>query len=370
MNGDAPTQEGSVSDKAAVVAAKLAARKTAAKEKEREQTAFILECTFDDVIVDENNPKALKGPGSNFTALQTIKGACINLLSSNMLRQFCINNKIEGYRGKTKLQFCAMICERKRHGNLDEVMYPNDFDDEEEKDEEEKDDNGDDDAQEGGGAKKKKKLAKGTKPREILGDGSLYRVILVYFLQSLRHYVLRLGLNPSAVQLGTSSFLHEDVYNQLANVYNDATNESLKSFKLDNEIYISAGVKTDAPATFEQLPALAFCQAMNFINKHYRALVRRRLSSGNHKPFDQYCRDRPYLLLYYNNIVECGSSVLGTLACPTLPACVKRSSLLDRDGKDNPSTAPPDKKRESAADKLVEVSNVCSHIMLCPGSMY
>jgi hypothetical protein len=81
-------------------------------------------------------------------ALQTIKGACINQLGASILHHFCINNKIEGYKNKTKLQYCDMIVERKRHVNMDEVMYPKDF-------EEEKVDNDevDDDAKEEGAKK-------------------------------------------------------------------------------------------------------------------------------------------------------------------------------------------------------------------------
>jgi hypothetical protein len=65
MDGDKPTQEGSVHDKAAQVAD----RKQALKEREKKQIAFIAECTFDDVLVDEKGPKALKGSSSKNVAL-------------------------------------------------------------------------------------------------------------------------------------------------------------------------------------------------------------------------------------------------------------------------------------------------------------
>jgi hypothetical protein len=99
-----------------------------------------------------------------------------------ILRQFCINNKIEGYRNKTKLQqqYCEMIAERKRHGNLDEVVYPKDFDHKDNDDE-----GGDDEPDEEEAQNSKKKVSKGPKPREeITCDGSLYRVIIVYFFKS------------------------------------------------------------------------------------------------------------------------------------------------------------------------------------------
>jgi hypothetical protein len=164
---------------------------------------------------------------------------------------------------------CDMIIERKQHGNIDEAMYANYFD--------YKDDYNDSYNHNGNtymDGTKKKKFSKGTKSREIMGDGSLYHVILVYFLQELRCALLCCSwgwLNPTAVELGTSGFLYEPLYNKLVNVYMDGTRESLKSFKMGNDIYmITYRIQEDAPATFDILSALALSQAMNFINKHYR----------------------------------------------------------------------------------------------------
>jgi hypothetical protein len=99
---------------------------------------------------------------------------------------------------------------------------------------------------------------------------------------------------------------------------------------------------------------------MNFINKHCREAVRRRTLSGNHRPFVTYCANRPYLLLYYNNIIESGEVVLGNLACPKLPEGVMRSSLEDAKRKERFLSDLEDQKkhfkRESAADKLVGAS--------------
>jgi hypothetical protein len=71
---------------------------------------------------------------------------------------------------------------------------------------------------------------KGAKPREISEDGSLYRLILMFFLQDLRPFVSHLGTNPLAVELGTAGFLHEPIDNKLASIYNDRTHASLKPF--------------------------------------------------------------------------------------------------------------------------------------------
>jgi hypothetical protein len=58
MDDDAPTQEGSVPDDKA---AQAAARKQALKERARNQIAFIAECHLEDVIVEEESLKPLRG---------------------------------------------------------------------------------------------------------------------------------------------------------------------------------------------------------------------------------------------------------------------------------------------------------------------
>jgi hypothetical protein len=105
----------------------LSGSKQALKEREKKQIAFIAECTLDNVVVDEKGPKALTSSSSKSRALQTIKGACINKLGASILDQFCNNNKIEDCQKKTKLQCCEMIVKKKRHGYIDEGMYPKDF---------------------------------------------------------------------------------------------------------------------------------------------------------------------------------------------------------------------------------------------------
>jgi hypothetical protein len=98
-DGDAPVQEGCIPDKAAQAAAK----KTATKGREKQQIALISECALDSVIVDEKSLRALKGSGSDFSALRTIEGALINQLGARALRQLCVNDKAEGCRNETTL---------------------------------------------------------------------------------------------------------------------------------------------------------------------------------------------------------------------------------------------------------------------------
>jgi hypothetical protein len=73
MNGDTPTQEGSVPDEAVQV---LASGKEALKEREKKQITFISECTLDQdvVVVDKKGLKASEGSSSKNTALHIIKG--------------------------------------------------------------------------------------------------------------------------------------------------------------------------------------------------------------------------------------------------------------------------------------------------------
>jgi hypothetical protein len=187
-------------------------------------------------------------------------------------------------------------------------------------------------------------------------------LIITYFLQDLRPYVSQLGTNPLAVELGTAGLIiHEPIYryNKLASVYNDSMHESLKSFVLVHDIYVTSGVQKEAPATFDELSALAVSQGMEFINKHYRQARRWQVQSGNHKPFDAYCASRPYLLLYHNNLLECGNQILSSLTVLKLPDSVKRSSMdkkTESHANAVPSTA--EKTRSSAVvEEFLVASN-------------
>jgi hypothetical protein len=146
--------------------------------------------------------------------------------------------------------------------------------------------------------RKKKWLSKGAKPREISKEDSLYRLIITYFLKELCPTVSQLCPNPLAVKLGNAGFFHEPIYNKLASVYKDSTHESLKSFVFDHDIYVTSSVQKEAPATFDELSALALSQGMEFINKHNHQAKRWQVQSGNQMLFDAYCANQPHLLLY------------------------------------------------------------------------
>jgi hypothetical protein len=83
-------------------------------DRERKQREFIAKCTIGDVVVDAATLKALRG-SKETTSLQSINGACPNVLGVYALRQFMISNKLGNYRGKSKCKMCNMIVERKKN---------------------------------------------------------------------------------------------------------------------------------------------------------------------------------------------------------------------------------------------------------------
>jgi hypothetical protein len=75
-------------------------------------------------------------------------------------------------------------------------MYGEDFDDVVDGN-----DNDSKDGKEEVNSKEKKYLSKGNEPREISEGGSLYHLILTFFLQKLRPFVSQLGTNPWQLNL-------------------------------------------------------------------------------------------------------------------------------------------------------------------------
>ena len=335
----------------------------ARKQRERNVKQFDLinACTIADVVLNAAAPTRLKGSGES-TPITSINGACPNMLAFNTLRQFMTKNNIQNYRGKNKGEILKMIVKAKENEGLDTIMYGEDYiasNEDEDKNEEGIATEEGDASLTKNGTRPLKKLSKRCKPREISQDGSLYRIILVYFLQELRPYVNQLGANPIPVQLGTPRFLHESIYDRIASVYNDSTRDDLNSFLVNHEVYITVGVSKDAPATFEELSGLAVLQSMDFINKYYRQAKRKQTLSGNHKPFHH--DGRPYLMLYHESLTETGDKILSALAVPELPESAKRNSLKATKASALNSSSSAEKKKRSNAvlDGLLEVSHTC-----------
>jgi hypothetical protein len=144
-----------------------------------------------------------------------------------------------------------------------------------------------------------------------------------------------------------------------------AVHMELKSFAVNHDIHAAGGILKEAPATFDELSALAVSQVMVFINKHCREARRWQTQSGNHKPFDTCCSSRPHLCLHHNSLQECGNPpVSSSLAVPKLPDNVKRSSLEKKTAHPGkaPTAAEKQKSSHAALDGLLEVS--CSRPVL------
>jgi hypothetical protein len=207
-------------------------------------------------------------------------------------------------------------------------MYGKDFDGGKDGD----DDDSDDNIGEEVTAKrfKIKRLSGWAKPREILEEGSLYRLIMTYFLQELCQ-VSQLGTNLLVVEIGTAGFPHGPIYNKLVSMYNDSMHESLNLFTVNHDVYVTGDMEKGAPAKFNVLYALAFSQGMEIIDKHYCRAQTWQVQSDSHKWFDAYCGTHPYLLLYHHSLQECGNQVLSSLAVPNkLPdSVVKISSFQE-----------------------------------------
>jgi hypothetical protein len=110
MEEEAPTN--SKADQAVSRKLTQAEKTLKQKGKDQKQSDFIEKCSIADVLVDATNPKSLKG-SSDTTALQSIKGACPNLLGANALRQFMIKKNSRTIGGSRKAR-CAARSSKER----------------------------------------------------------------------------------------------------------------------------------------------------------------------------------------------------------------------------------------------------------------
>ena len=180
------------------------------KEKIKNQMRFFENVTLADVKIDQENMVSLTLHSTTRTMVQSIRGIEPSKIGAKVLRQICVILKLQNYSSKSKAVLLDMIGERKKKELLEIKIYSDDFDESVAND----------------GVKKPAKQRKGTKPKEIQEDGSLYRLMLTFFLQKYRHLVTQLGTNPTAAQLGSNKFLHERIFYMLADSYNDATDPS------------------------------------------------------------------------------------------------------------------------------------------------
>jgi hypothetical protein len=277
------------------------------KGREEQQTKFIENTTLDDVHVDDSVNNKVGKKETDTTHLVSIKGCCPKKLSMTCLRKFCMVHSISGYKALAKTGLCNLIVERMKTRGLDSNMYPDDF-------------------QKAEKAEKIKKLSKNAKPPAVTRDGSFWRAISTYFLQSLRPHVIKLGNNPDIQKIDARKFLHEDIWVLLAEAYNDDDHADLQTFLKNDTFYEACRIPEDIVQDYDILSPLELSQLMSHIHHHYRGKMRIKNSSGHHDGFTTYCGTRPWLLLYHKSIQE-SSIEMKTFVSGNLPDGVGGSSL-------------------------------------------
>jgi hypothetical protein len=192
--------------------------------------------------------------------------------------------------------------------NLDAIMYPNDF-------------GGatvtamNDGTENETASTKKKKKDKKSKPAAIQQEGTFYRVIVTYFLQDVRPYVIKLGSQPNKSALDKRELLHQPIFDKLAEVYNDESRNDLKSLPYTHEMYAKCNVHANIPSKFDPLTARDISESLDFINYHYR------ISMQNCSA--QSLRKRPMLHLWHFSVEN--MPLKTWLVCPNCLPAKKRA---------------------------------------------
>jgi hypothetical protein len=298
--------------------------------KEAEQIRFIENATLEDVLVDVENPIQVGRTPNETTFMQSIKGCSPKMLSSKCLRKFCILHLISGYKNKPKTILCNLIVQRVKMMVLDAGLYPEDF-----KAKNKEKDN-----------KTKKKLSRNAKPPSVTKDGSYWRVIVTYFLESMRPHVIKLGNNPDVQSVDSRKFLHEDIWGILAEEYNKKEHPDLGTFLRDDNFYVLAQIPEDIPSTFDTLTPIELSQLVSHINYYYRRAVRKQRASGSHWPITKYIGARPWLLLYDKSLGE-ASIEMKALVSGDLPEGVGGTSLKGEEDTDSDADTKPRKRKYS-----------------------
>jgi hypothetical protein len=301
--------------------------------KETEQIRFIENAKLEDVLVDDQNAIQVGRTANETTFMQSIKGCSPKMLSSKCLRKFCILHHISGYKNKPKTILCNLIVQRVKMMVLDAGLYPEDF----------KANN-----KEKGENKSKKKLSRNAKPPAVTKDGSYWRVIATYFLESMRPHVIKLGNNPDVQSVDSRKFLHEDIWSILAEEYNKQDHPNLRTFLRDDNFYELARIPEDIPSTFDTLTPIELSQLVSHINYYYKKAIRSQRGSGSHYPITKYIGTRPWLLLYHKSLRE-SSIEIKALVSGDLPKGVGGTSLMngEEDDTDSDADTKPRKRKYS-----------------------
>jgi hypothetical protein len=183
-------------------------------DKQKKVLEWVSKISLDDFVFSETEWIKLGRDEEQKTRLQSVKGLPSSQLTVFALTRLCVQFRISGYKDKAKHVLCELIVNAVKAKNLDAIMYPNDF--------------GsatvtamNDGTENETASSKKKKKDKKSKPAAIQQEGTFYRVIVTYFLQDVRPYVIKLGSQPNKSALDKRELLHQPIFDKLAEVYND-----------------------------------------------------------------------------------------------------------------------------------------------------
>jgi hypothetical protein len=336
---DSSSDESSVANPVSV---QMAAPKEVKESNSQKQLHdWVNESSLDDVVFSETEWFRLGKDEDHKTRLQSIKGLSPSMLTVLTLKRLCVQYRITAYKNKAKHVLCELIVNAARTKNLDAEMFPEDFAAKAvaKKDSSDKTTKS-----------TKKKTSKSQKPEVVQHDGTLYRVIVTYFLQEVRPYVIKLGSQPGKDALDKREILHQSVFERLAKVYNDEAREDLKTLPYTHEMYAKWNLSRNIPSYFDHdLTALDISQILDFINFHYKDRMRDCRRSGSHDEFYNFVRTKPFLFVYHQCLMD-AQIELQDLAFSQLDENVKRESTTSTNKSKGASRKKKTNKKQRGMD--------------------
>jgi hypothetical protein len=340
----------------------VAAASNKQTDKQKKVLEWVSKISLDDIVFSETEWIKLGRDEEQKTRLQSVKGLPSSQLTVFALTRLCVQFRISGYKDKAKHVLCELIVNAVKANNLDAIMYPNDF-------------GGatvtamNDGTENETASTKKKKKDKKSKPAAIQQEGTFYRVIVTYFLQDVRPYVIKLGSQPNKSALDKRELLHQPIFDKLAEVYNDESRNDLKSLPYTHEMYAKCNVHANIPSKFDPLTARDISESLDFINYNYRISMQNCRKSGSHDDFHNFVRNKPYLLTYHQCLGDAPIELKG-LASSELDESVKRVTMTrlnkskgatsKKKNKKQRRTGSKQDKLTSAAKKMANVSCLAS----------
>lgn len=306
------------------------------KIKEQKRREWINERTVDECIVAEELDEF------GVRTLDTIAGSVASKWRNVELLQFCVNNKIKGYKNKSKAVMLELIAAKV----LANKLYSS------------KGRLGMVDDEEGEPSKKKikNKSYKSSllRPRSVTKSGSYFRIISLWFAPQNRHHALHTGQKMDRLELDVGGIRHQQTWEILAAQYNNKSEgpefDYLNKLQVDNALY--AG---ENPADFDVLEARDVSQFVRWMKNQYYVIYKS--ASGNHLRFEDRVGEKGYLLYFHDMVTESGAENIDSMMRAELNDGVFAQSMAQPLTKTGPLTLSANaitaasRKRISAAAK-------------------